>query len=220
MKKSFFLIPLLVSVLIIACNKETEYHQTRFLRPGVTALCVYADQEWDSISFETTESYLLSSDASWCVIPNEYKEFKNPYSNAIVQCYAWLQFEANKTGDIRNAVIHLGAGDYSIDAYVIQVPYLCVTSPSRVNEQLNPLICDADVTSATLKFTTYSQWTLTTEADWLTLGTTAGAAGDSQVTVTLQPNTTTADRSATVVLTSRGVAQNIIIQQQKPVATE
>ncbi len=221
MKKYLFLIPLLASLLTIACNKETEYHQTRFLRPGITALRVYADQKVDSISFETTESYELSSNASWCIVPDEYKSLKNPYTNAIILCYAWLQFEANTTGSNREAIIHLGAGDYSIDAYVVQVPYLCVTSPARLNEQLLPLTCAADAESAKLCFTTFDSWTLTTEADWLTIGEPNGfVVENKEVTLTLQPNTTTADREATVVLTSRGVAQNIIVKQLKPASAE
>ena len=217
MKKLLFLPLLALLLLPLGCNKETEYHRARFLRPDNVALYVYADQEWDSVSFETTESYTLSSLAEWCVIPEEHQSLTIPYSNALVCCYAWLHFDANTTGEQRHTFLHLDAGEYSIDANVIQLPFLCVTNPVQFGEVLLPLNVGADTEQATLVFTVFAPWTLTTDCEWLTLATAAGRAGDWNVVVSFQPNTTSEDRTATLTLTSRGVSEAITIVQAKPV---
>ena len=210
-----------IITLFAACNKENEYHTSRFLRPGTTALYVYADQYLDSISFETTESYTLSTNASWCRVPESYKQFVNPYSNAIILCYAWLEFEANKSDEIRGCIVHLDAGDYSVDAYVMQFPFLCITNPVRQGEVLFPLTCEAKDTEATLSFTTFADWTLKVEeGDWVALTVDSGSSGSNDVKITMQPNTTDAERSATIVLTSRGISDRITVQQSKPIEEE
>ena len=220
MKKFLSLLPLAAFILVLSCSKNNDYHCARFLRPDDVALYVYADQEWDSVSFETTESYTLSSNVAWFSIPNEYSSFKNPYNNAIILCYAWLQFEPNTSGELRNGYLHLGAGEYSVDANIIQLPFLCVTNPARLGYYLSPLTVSANTESATLAFTVFSNWTLSTESDWLTLSTSAGAAGDRQVVVKIAPNMGTEDRTAKVVLTSRGVSEEITIKQEKPIDNE
>ncbi len=223
MKTLKLMLPVLALVaLVAACGKGNEYHQTRFLRPGESALYVFADQQRDSVSFVSTESYVLSSNVSWCEVANGYESLNIPYSNALVDCYAWLEFEANTTGEQRGGILHLGAGDYSIDAYFVQLPYLCVTSPSRFSQELLPLTCEATAEQATLKFKVFATWTLALEeeADWLQLEKTAGSEGEQEVGLTLQPNTTTEDRTATLILTSRGVTEKITIIQNKPITEE
>ena len=220
MKKFLFLLPLAALVLMMGCSKNSDYHMSRFLRPSDGALYVYADQDLDSVSFETTESYTLSSNVSWFKVPEEYSSLKNPYTNAIILCYAWLQFEPNTTGEMRYGLLHLGAGDYSVDATIIQLPFLCVTNPLRQGYVLSPLVIDANTSSATLAFTVFSNWTLSTDSDWLTFEATSGAAGDRRVLVTTGLNTTDEDRSAKVLLTSRGVTQEITITQEKPIPAE
>ena len=220
MKKLLFLLPLAAIILMIGCSKKSEYHMSRFLRPSDAALYVYADQEWDSVSFETTESYTLSSNVSWFKVPDEYSSFNNPYTDALVLAYAWLQFEPNTTGEMRYGLLHLGAGDYSVDATIIQLPFLCVTNPVRQGYVLSPLVIDANTSSATLAFTVFSHWTLSSDSDWLTFEATSGAAGDRTVLVTTGINPTDEERTAKVLLTSRGVTQEITITQEKPVPSE
>ena len=217
MKTLRFLLPaFLLAAAFVACNKE-EFHQTRFLRPGSTPLLVYADQQMDSIAFQTSESYQLSTDVSWCQVEDMYKELKIPYSNALVDCFAWLRFEPNTTGKQRTAIVHLAAGDYSLDGCIIQYPFLCITSPRRYGEGLVPLMLTYDATQGQLAFTAFGTWTLTQEesATWLQLSQTQGGEGERRVTVTMSTNETGADRSAIVTLTSRGVSENITITQTK-----
>lgn len=224
MKVLRFLLPaFLFLAAIAACNKETEFHQTRFLRPASTALPVYGDQEWDSIAFQSSESYELSTDVNWCKVDEMTKSLKIPYANALVDCFAWLHFEPNTTGESRTAIVHLAAGEYSLDACIIQYPFLCITSPRRYGEGLIPLTCEADATQATLGFTAFGNWTLTLaeSVTWLQLARTQGTAGENTVTVNiLESNETAADRSAVVTLTSRGVSEPITITQKKRPETE
>lgn len=218
MKKLGFIIIVVLLGCFAACNKDTEYHQTRFLRPSDTPLLVYADQEWDSIAFQTTESFELSTNVAWCKVDERYKSLDIPYSNALVDCYAWLQFEPNTTGESRYAIVHLGAGDYSIDGFIVQYPFLCITSPTRYGEGLTPLTFNYNETQKDITFTAFGEWTIAQKepAAWVTqLSRIQGGEGDATVTVTLETNTTGADRSAIVTLTSRGVSEDITITQYK-----
>lgn len=218
MKILRFLLPLFALLTaFVACNKDTEFHQTRFQRPGNTPLLVYADQEWDSIAFQTTESFELSTNVSWCKVDERFKSLNIPYSNAFVDCYAWLQFEANTTGESRFAIVHLAAGDYSIDGFIVQYPFLCITSPTRYGEGLMPLTFQYNETQKELAFTSFGNWALALKepAAWLQLSRTEGGEGDMKVTVTSETNETGADRSAVVTLTSRGVSEDITITQYK-----
>lgn len=220
MKKLLFMLPLMAIILMMGCSKKSDYHMSRFLRPNDGGLYVYADQEWDSVSFETTESYNLSSNVSWFKVPDEYSSFKNPYTDAVLLSYAWLQFEPNTTGEMRYGLLHLAAGDYSVDATIIQLPFLNVTNPVRQGYVLAPLVIDATTSSASLAFTAYSNWSLSTDSDWLTFEATSGAAGERRVMITTELNTTDEDRTAKVLLTSRGVTQEITVTQQKPIPAE
>ena len=218
MKILRFLLPAFLFLAVIAaCNKENEFHQTRFLRPGSTPLLVYADQEWDSISFQSSESYELSTNVTWCKVDEMTKSLTIPYANALVDCYAWLQFEPNTTGENRSAIIHLAAGEYSIDAFVIQYPFLCITSPTRYGAGLTALTFQYNETQKELAFTAFGNWTLALKepAAWLQLSRIQGGEGEMTVTVTLETNETGADRSAVVTLTSRGVSEDITITQYK-----
>lgn len=213
----------LIAIITVACSKGNETHQSTLMRPAYNAsLWLWADQEWDSIAFVTTESYTLSASDTWCKIPNGRDTVNNPYSNTFVSYVLPIRFEENTTGKGRFGYIKVNAGDYSIVASIYQSPYLNITKPSRyskdgLNYELNELTAAATDNSAEIAFTAYDVWSLAVQdGSWITLpAENTGINGSHTVTVTLSSNTDTKERRDTLLLTSRGVTNKIPIVQKK-----
>ena len=77
----------------------------------------------------------------------------------------------------------------------------------------------SDGGSCTISFTTNGAWSaqiINSHADeWCSVSSTSGDAGNSSITITAQPNNTTEDRSATVVIKVGAVSKTIWVKQKQ-----
>lgn len=220
MKKTLLALTGLLSLATLtSCDKGNEYHSTAIYYPSSGRAMVYADQTADSLQFVSTESWQLTSNASWCTIPSAYSKFTNPVANALVEFSCPINFEPNQTGDWRLAIVTIGAGEYTTQTGYYQAPHLHLLRPGRAYNadgfptELVALTDSATWTTDSVKFETFGSWTLQAQGELLEPLQTTGPAGTHTVRFALKPNTTDVQRTDTLLLTSRGVTDKIPVVQ-------
>ena len=223
MKKTLFLVACAgMSLVQVSCDKEQEFHSTQLFYPFAARSLVYADQQEDSLVFETTESWLLTSNSSWCTVADYIAKVDNPYPNTLVIGKAPIFFTPNKSGDWRLAIVSINAGEYSAQAAYYQAPFLNVIRPARVNTQdgfpnkLSELTDSARWTTDSVTFRVFGHWTLESQSQRLTPEVTQGRAGLHTVRFSQPVNTTATDQTDTLLLVCEGVTDKIPVRQLAP----
>ncbi len=234
MKKTLLL--LLSVALLAACDKENSNHTIFFSYPAGAYGVAYADQETDSVVIVTFDSYQASTDVDWITIdPDlEYMKIQNSY------WYMWeipipLTFDANTTGETRMGIISIhnfGDGwDRTVQTLFLQMGWLNITHPAPTYQYYTvqnsdtipanyPMTATFELTDTatqvrdSLTFIAYDDWTVTCKSDFVKLENATGSAGECKVDITLvDANETAAERTAELILTSRGVSSTIKLTQ-------
>ena len=219
MKRLLFFVPCL-ALMLASCGNDNDFHVTRFYE---TAAVMYADQEVDSLHLQYSDNWTAQKNVDWFDI--------SPTSATIPQDYImWTRIDItttpNTTGKER-------IGNIMVTSYqpagitVYQHSFLNVSWPyiTNVSEDESTFTCldiKADTaTTGQVIFTNYADGaTLTSNSAWLTVSNETYDKGRHQVDYTLEPNTTTEDRTAIITLTSNGVSTPISIRQRAYVEAE
>ena len=226
MKK--LILPLVVLVLFLtgACNKESYYHTMSVIKP-VQAGIVFADQQYDTVSFYTTDNFTLTSNDDWAVVPDSMKSGKiRNYYKQVWMVTSPIIFDANTTGKPRLTTIAIncyGDDDWNqtASATFYQLSWLDISRPlpkySYVERTVTGAAFEAEDSATqitdTLCFYVYDNWTLT-DGEFVHPKTLSGQSGENKVAVDVEVNATTASRETTITLTSRGVATPIKFTQK------
>ena len=220
MKKTIFLwfVP---ALFFLACGNGNEAHYTEVLYPSSRSKVIMADQTKDSLVIASTDSWKLMTTApEWCTFPSEAGSFTNKYPNTWFQVSLPINFKVNDTGKLRTGIIHIDGGESTNAAYYMQVPFLGIARPQRIvssdltENKMSELQLLSTSTRDSIAFTVFSDWTLVPlTGTWLSLETAQGPAGEHTVYLTLHPNTTTAERRDTILLTSNGITDSIPVLQ-------
>ena len=207
MKKTLLLTA--VALLIVACNTENEYHETRILN---SSKIVFADQPTDSVVYTTTEVHTISSDASWCKVDDSFQNSINQQIQAhtgIYQLAAYLDFSPNLTGKMRTATVTVKGGDYSASCIVAQLGNLEVSRPPIAisselgTDTISTLLISGLAGTDSISFHTNYPWVLSVpEGSFITLSKTSGAAGDNVVSISFTENPLAEARTEKISLTS------------------
>lgn len=228
MKKYLFAATAMVGLVVASCQKESYYHTMSVLYP-TQASVVFGDQSTDSVVFYSTDSYQLSSNASWMTIPDgrETQKVENAY-RFVWQFSVPLNFEPNTTGKPRTAQIAVhsyGSDDWDITGYAsyYQLSWLDIYRPAPAYKYVDGIPTgaafeatdSATQISDTLKFYVYGNWTLT-DGTFVHPTASSGTAGDNVVALTVEPNPTNGERTDTLKLNSRGVLVPIAFKQSAP----
>lgn len=236
MKKIKILLAAVAAVFsLAACDMGgNEYHSTYFY-PPTNGIVTYADQTYDTIRVVSSDSWTLASTADWCHIA--YNGKFTPLSVTVQEgtlLAAKLEFNLrpNDTGVMRSLPIDV-VSSYgkigTVSQTLIQAPFINVTTPQPVKESgsdgktrytftlnvpANGLMTASK--QPTIEFTPYSAGaTLSVDADWVKLDKATGflAAKPQVVTLTVQANTASTERTATIKLTSNGITTPITVKQ-------
>ena len=132
-----------------------------------------------------------------------------------------IHFDANTTGKRRTGEVLINAGDYSAQAFFVQVAFLKITRPFHIVSSTLDLISFGPLGDSiysevdSITFTAFDNWTLTA-GEWATPAQTSGKAGTYTVRLDYTENpSATEQRLDSVVLTSRGVSETIPLFQQR-----
>lgn len=125
-----------------------------------------------------------------------------------------LHIEANDTKAPRTGMLTFASGHKSIEITVSQD----ATAFTSVSTSTISFSKAGDVTDkgdrAELTFHALEPWSVTANPDWLTLTPKEGQAGAATLSLKATPNTTGADRTGTVTITSaHGVKQTLAVSQ-------
>lgn len=226
MKKTLRLIIAASIIMLCACEKENYYHTMSLIRP-LRAGVVMADQEYDTLSFYTTDNFQLISNAEWAVVPDSMKEgrIRNAYRN-IWTVVSPIVFEANTTGQPRLGTITVrcfgdNEWDQTATANFYQLSWLDITIPKpkySYNEgTITGAAFEAEDSATqitdTICFCVYDDWTLS-DGSFVHPKETSGKKGQNKIAVDVEENPDFVERETTLTLTSRGVATPIKFKQE------
>ncbi|MDD4032492.1 MAG: BACON domain-containing protein [Bacteroidales bacterium] len=131
--------------------------------------------------------------------------------------------DGSGTGTFTSTVTGLASiTTYYIRAYAVNAagtaygPQITFTTPASLSLSGTSLTIPAEGgTFNSITVTAYLAWTAeaTSGSDWLTLNTTSGAAGSSQLSFNIQANTASADRNATIRISCLDMHLDIQITQ-------
>lgn len=229
MKKKSIMSLLVAMLLLASCNKEDFHHSVAVTYPSTSQMAfVYADQLEDSIEFQTTDQFTLSSNESWIIIPAESQTKEINYADRNVWILSLpIQFQANTTGKPRTGSVSLhtyGGNDWdqTVSAYYYQVPWPNITCPAPAYSYQERIAVSAvfeatepDVLQEpdTLMFTAYGDWTLT-DGTFVHPAVNMGTKGEQKVVLNIDPNMGTEERTDVIKLTSNGVTTEITYKQE------
>lgn len=218
MKLRKLLFPALAGVAVlfsmVACDNENEFHSVYFPVNPLGAQTLYADQEVDTIYLYSTDSWQASPVGGWFTITPTSLTMS---ATTLPLHKIVLTTTPNTSGSARNGSLQVSAHD-NIQLGIYQTAVLHIIAPSGVVDEDNkPLFKQsiaATAGTAMMKFHVYKDGaTLSTDSQWLMPFETTFNAGEHEVTLTAEANTSTQERTATFTLTSNGVSTNILYTQ-------
>ena len=230
MKKKFYSLSALAAALLIfaSCNKDPENHTLYLVHPSSTNYYLFADQEEDSVVFETFDSYIIYSMSDWITVTaGDYYDVKYDYRN-LYAFTSLLSFEPNTTGKTRTGFVQINSYDYSSAAFFTQLGFMNINHPTyKATETADSVSFDLNVsavaTEDSICFNVSKSWKLdyadNADRTWATVNKTQGVAGNSKVTITLTPNTDTENARTTVFALKCGEVTNYINVNQFPAST-
>lgn len=228
MKKTFWLLLAVLSIITASCSKDSYYHNMAIIYPSGGKI-LYADQDLDSVVLYTTDSYQASSSVAWLSIPTDRTAGKiENYYRYVWQVSIPVQLEANTTEKTRTALVAVhtfGSDDWKQTGTVTfyQLPWVDVYSPvpsysyvEGIPTAASFLATDsATQVSDTLKFYVYDKWTLS-DGSFVHPTAIMGEKGDNVIALMLDSNTTKGERHDTLTLVIRGIKTRIAFKQEAP----
>jgi len=226
MKKLFLSVLAITLVMVVACNKENEYHLMEVSNPYHL---VYADHTLDSLQYSTTEVHTVKTEVDWCTVDGTYFDELNEFISTHEGVYnlaAILNIRPNTTGKTRDAYIHINSTDYSSVGLFRQLATLNVTRPLRYyaedleRDSALALRLDGVESIDSVSFTVEGNWTLTAdEGSFVSVAQNEGAAGSHVVHITAPANPggermTSLKLTSTVAYKENGVYQNYTVNDK------
>ena len=202
-KFSLFLIPFL---LFLGCGSNDPVNPDpnpatteAYLKLDPAEFAVLISGGTQSISILTDKDWKVSSNADWLTC--------TPASGAAGNISVSAAIAANATGVARSAELTFTAGSTTKKCTVSQ--------DGNITLSINPdaITIPAEGGSQNVAVTSNMDWTVTTDADWLTYSPKSGAAGSKNVSISAAGNYTGAARSAEVTFTSGAITKKCTVNQ-------
>ncbi len=225
MKKLFYCVA--IALAFMSCAKDMENHAIFVDRPSSAITYCYADAMEDSIVFRTFDSYKATSDQPWlkldakmaqATLPNTY------YNMYIVPIPFTVQSNTTDSTRIGYITVHNFGKDWDQKAGIgfVQYGWLNVMRPAPDFTYSGGIARKADFLlqdSATqqldsIAFNVQREWTLSGTSDFVTPQQKEGKGGTHVVYLSLTPNTTGQERTATFYLESSEAKTPIVIKQK------
>lgn len=236
MKIKKILAATMAALALTSCSEsDNEYYTTYFYPTTANGIETYADQTSDTTIVVSTNSWTLTNTCDWCKV--SYDGNSSPISVNVPEGYMVgakldITLQPNTTGTTRTNILQV-VSSYSkigsISTYVVQYPYLNVTSPmpqSATEDNTTTYSFTltvpasgtlADSSKPSISFTVYSNGATLTSSDetWLKPSQTSGfPSGTRQKTeIDLTKNETGETRTGTLTLTSNGISTPITVKQ-------
>ena len=225
--KKLFLGLLITALALTSCDNGSDYsYEELGIYPVVEGpYVVYPDQEVDSFTLVSSRSWKATVEGEWIILDPAYS-YRQTASQEIKTLVCPIYFNTNTTGDVRIGYLKVDGNKRRVGRMYMQTYWLNITLPQvtfasgtttedykGANFQLN---ATKDEVTKNIEFNIYAeQATLTTEADWVTLPQNKFESGNHKLEITLEPNTTGAERKAVLRLsTSNGISTDIVLTQK------
>lgn len=213
----------LTGALMQSCD-EADSHTLNVIYPIQKYL--YADDTQDSVVFQTMDSWTMQSDNDWTTFRDGARSCGKAlvhYNDVIYDFTEEVNFQPNTTGKRRRSVINVISYEYICSAYFEQRPIFNFSHPDpfeiwEPKDYKLELQDKASDVEDSICFTVKKPWQIEvipseTPTDWITISPTSGDPGKGKAVLTLTPNTSGADRTVQLKMTSSGVENVITLTQ-------
>ena len=137
----------------------------------------------DAVKVTANTDWTATSSADWVTVA--------PATGAAGEATATVTVAANPTAQAREAKVTFNAGDAKAEYTISQEGLNVTLSKSSVSDA-------GEGKTETVNVTANAAWTAVSSADWVTVAPATGAAGVTEVAVTVAENSTEEERTATV----------------------
>lgn len=234
MKKIHLFLVFASIALMMACNKESYYHDmgVTYPYPSERGL-VYADQLLDSVVFISTDNFVVSTNEKWITIPEDKAKGDIPYAYRSVWVVSVpLYFEPNTTGKPRSGNVMVqsyGDDDWNTTATAsyFQLSWIHITQPTPIYDYVNNEFTNAHFEAKepatlsvpdTLKFEAHGAWNITEGTSFVHPQQLSGSEGFIKLPLDVDNNESAEERNDAVTLTINGVSTEIkFVQEAKSI---
>lgn len=213
------------ALLTQSCLKEAENHYLAIQHPDANVF--YADHTSDSVAFLTFDNWKVRSLQDWIKLTTNDSYNFNFANQTLYRFSVKLSLEPNTTQKIRVGEVMVNSYDYTTYALFPQVGFLNITSPApyverwynrQLPDSVSFTLADSSfVEHDSICFNVSGDWTLKyaegADSSWTELSEDQGGAGKNNVRLTLQPNEATEPRETKLLLSCKGVENEIVVRQ-------
>jgi len=154
-------------------------------------------------------TFRISSNTSWTITDDAGWLTINPVSGTGNRTVT-ATFTANTLTSSRTATITISGAGVSSQQVTVTQSEMKLLAVTPLNRDVGP-----DAGSTTFGISSNTSWTITDDADWLTINPVSGA-GNGTVTATFTANTLTSPRIATITISGVGVSsQEVTVTQSE-----
>ena len=210
-------------------EKDPSYHvlAATSYASGEPIVFVYADQLCDTVSLRTTDPWTAATGCNWLLFAESGKSTHSgqmEYEYGVEKIFVMpMTLEANTGSALRHAMVKFTANGRNAGLQYVQLYHMNVSNPapkyadaSSFTDATFTKKVAASAASVGVSFTLYADATLSTEQGWVSVPETSFTRGTHDITLTLQPNTSGADRTADItILSSTGAKTVIAIVQER-----
>lgn len=194
-----------VSTVLMVTQMAPVSPETPTLELSASTLTFTEEAGNNEISVISNQNWSASSDSNWIQVA--------PASGASGTVTVKITVTANNSESDRGGKVTFTAGDLVRTLIVNQKGKTPETAPS-INLAPVSLTYSADGGTATVTVNADAAWKAAAEADWITLSTNSGQAGNSSIRVTAAANKSTNDRTVAVVFTAGVTSVRLSISQK------
>ena len=168
-----------------------------------STLALEAGKGTATISFQTNRSWNATSSESWCSV--------SPTNGNAGAATLTITYAANPDEKERTATISIKAGTASATIIVKQA----AKEADNITLSTSTYEIATDGASITLNFTTNVSWTASSDQDWCKLSETEGEKGTQNLSVAVDKNINTEDRTATITLNAGKATKTVTVAQYR-----
>lgn len=196
---------LLAALLLAACADEVDTDQQQlssgYVSVGQTEVTLSGQGATQTVSVSANTPRTATSSEQWLIVT---PASGNASANITLECQANTSVTADRTATVTIA---------TADGLHRSISVRQQKNDETLRFNAETLVFAAAGEAKSLVIESNAQWEIMGAGDWLTLSTTTGQ-GNSEITITAEPNPLETERSATLTIRGTTLSDRVVITQE------
>lgn len=210
-----------MALLLASCKSESSVKMFRFVYPDGQKKQIFADMQEDSLHLYSSMDWEAISEVTWIKLDPNNHSFKVPSGYIAHNKTIPVYFDQNKTNETREGCIAILGTDWDPKQSYKQVTWLDVRLPSGIIKEGSSVPTfevkdSAHVTLDSVKFHINDKEgaTIASNKEWVRPEKMIFTKGLNKTNIVMDPNTTGENRTAELLLKTKGGCETIILVTQ------